>query len=88
MAGKIPVGVLYLDQRQQPDDRRDEMTNHIERVRYDGGWIEFDWSTGVMRAEWDNGYTETWSGRGYNLKARADGFLLFTEQFDRLYAAS
>lgn len=64
----------------------DRPNNSIERIRHDGGWIEFDWATGVMRAEWDNGYTETWSGHGYGMDTKAKGFLLFTEQFDRLYA--
>ena len=59
------------------------MSNEIEVVRVEGGTVTFDWSTGEMKAVWDNGYHETWRRNGYSVKELARSFLYFTDQVER-----
>jgi hypothetical protein len=59
------------------------MNNQVETVQVEGGTVSFDHATGVMRAKWDNGYTETWSNR-YGMAAHRDAFYRFTDQWERV----
>ena len=60
------------------------MSNSKETVKVDGGEVTFDWSDGTMTAEWDNGYKETWSRKGYGMEEKANSFFMFTEQYERV----
>jgi hypothetical protein len=66
------------------------MTNQVERCRVEadedsqGGWVSFDWTTGVMSAVWDSGATETWPRRGYSIETKANSFFLMTDQLERM----
>lgn len=57
------------------DNRNVKSTNQIEVIRVRDGIVTIDHSTGVMRAQWDNGSTETWSpcSKGYSLEAAIEG---------------
>ena len=57
--------------------------NQIETVEMEEGTVTFDHATGVMRAKWKNGYTETWHKR-YSIEAHRDAFYFFTNQMDRM----
>ncbi len=59
------------------------MNNSVETCQTNEGLISFDHSTGIMTAEWDNGYKETWGRRGYDISTKFESFLFFTEQWDR-----
>lgn len=54
--------------------------NAIETVRVAEGVVTFDHSTCVMRAVWDNGYTETWGKRGYSYAAKLESFRNFVSE--------
>ena len=59
-------------------------SNSIETVKVDGGKVSFDWSSGEMIAEWDNGYKETWKRNSYSVDQKAEAFFMFTDQFERI----
>jgi hypothetical protein len=73
-------------QRNAQEDRK-MSSNKTERVKVDGGFVEFDWDTGDMRAQWDNGQTETWTRKGASIDAKASSFFAFTDQWERYAVA-
>lgn len=58
-------------------------SNQIETVTTDEGTVTFDHATGIMRAKWANGYTETWRNRA-GIEAHRNAFYRFTNQLDRV----
>jgi hypothetical protein len=62
------------------------MTNSVETFQMPEGTVQFDHSTGVMSAVWNNGYTETWPPRGHSIDTLRDAFYFFTGQYERMGA--
>lgn len=60
------------------------MSNSVETVTMPEGVVSFDHSTGVMKANWNNGYSETWPRRGYSIEQKRHSFYFFTEQWEKI----
>lgn len=59
------------------------MSNSVECVKVESGVVMFDHSTGNMWANWNNGYSEHWPNKGYDVEQKLYSFYLMVEDFDK-----
>ena len=59
------------------------MSNHLEICEVPEGKIQFDHSTLLISAEWNNGEKEKWSARGHSYEQKLKSFYMLSDQWDK-----